>query len=79
MNNGCLQFKDIIKNSTPYLLMNDECSPVNLLNLTPDRQIYANGTWRIYTLKSSTKQNSSFKPALDKNFLQTLKDHIKKI
>jgi len=78
VNEGGLSRKDIATGKTPYLLINDECSPAKLLNLSPGQQIYASETWRIYTLKFSTKERSSFKPVFDRNFLQTLKDYIKK-
>ena len=79
LGNGALTARDIPARTTPYLLINDECAPAQLSDLSASAQVYASSTWAIYKLKTTPAQSSSFKPPFAQNFIQVLKTFIKRI
>ncbi len=68
---------DIPAGTTPYLLVNDECSAARLSGLSVGHQAYANNTWHIYPLQRSAVPATSFKPAFTQNLMQKLKKVLK--
>lgn len=72
--------KEMLKpGAVNYIIFEDRCSPVRLRNVVIDKEVYDNKTWKIFSLKSAVGRNTVFAPVFEINFLQNIKDRIKRI
>jgi hypothetical protein len=62
-----------------YLIFEDRCISVTLDNAIAEEEVYGNKTWKIFSLKKTMVKNLTFKPRFKNNFLQYIKDRVKKL
>ncbi|MCK5579845.1 MAG: hypothetical protein KAJ18_01080 [Candidatus Omnitrophica bacterium] len=62
-----------------YLLVNDACTAIQLKDVRPEKEIFANGTWRIMRLVQADGEEAPFLLEFPKTCMQKLKQKIKNL
>lgn len=79
LSQGVLDVNVLDEKRENYLIFGEDCTKIILQNVWIGKELYSNNTWKTFLIKKNVGNITEFYASFPKNFLQNIKDRIKKL